>query len=432
MADVLLSFSLYKEALRYYAPMDLAGEPLDGGVLESMALCYRHLGLRTEAENCYMRMIESGQNPQVARLQLISMGREDDSSQRIQELINSTTYCYTTGSEQPESTQGAPSTDADELAGGDGVLKPILRRDHLERAASRLKEVHQQEHDDEVQRKFIQLQSMTESARSSPSETRTSWLILADELIHDFASHKSFYPADKFYMSSVLSGRVHATQSTPRVVGKEVPELYRGIEYPSWLDIIMEASIFQARRGQYEKAYETVMVALDAVVFAVSPSSVLLIHVCWFTCAILAKDLETLCSISRWFMKEYQFMSDAYRLFGALNRVCAYENSWYNSGPSQKHVLRQLKAMDSSLRDGPKHGRGSENIAPCTTRGSDGNAVQAAELNVALLTLYGHILYAGRSYMEALSASQLWLVLAMADINRTSRLLFPCLHRGDA
>ena len=403
MAEALLSHNLHKEALRYFSPLLSAEELLDAAVLNDMATCYRYLDMRQSAEDCYLKMIEMGQRSQLARAQLMSMGEDDGSSQRIQSLIRTLAVDPAANLNRFENDQLHMKSDAETLAQGYGVLKPTVRREHIDKVASRLKEVQQQEYEEEMHRKFILLQSLTQAARESSLEARSKWLTLADELIQDFASHKPFYPADRFYMGSVLAGRIHASQSDPSVLGKEVPEVYHGIEYSSWLDIILEASIFQAQREYHEKAYETVMVALDAIVYAVSAPSLLLIHICWFTCAILAKDHEALCSISRWFMKEYQFISDGYRLFGALNRVCAHENSWYNSGPSQKHVLRQLKAMDTSLRFRSPNGQVADDVATCSTKDADGSPIKAEQFNVALLMLYGHILYAGKSYTEALS-----------------------------
>ena len=101
---------------------------------------------------------------------------------------------------------------------------------------------------------------------------------------------------------------------------------------------------------------------------------------------------------------EYQFISDTYRLFSAVNRLCdSRYNSWYNCGPSQKHVLRQLKAMDFSfLGSGSKKTHFQER-ASFTTKDSDGNPIHAESLDVSLLMLYGHILYAGKSYPYAVS-----------------------------
>ena len=120
-------------------------------------------------------------------------------------------------------------------------------------------------------------------------------------------------------------------------------------------------------------------------------------------CALIGNDDETLCNLARWFMKEYQFITDGYRLFSALNRLCNADDSWFNCGPSQKYILRQIKAVDFALL-GVNHGKPhpQERTSHSTTS-SDGQKVYAKEVDIALLMLYGHILHAGKSYAYAVS-----------------------------
>lgn len=177
-----------------------------------------------------------------------------------------------------------------------------------------------------------------------------------------------------------------------------------------------------AQGGNILPSYEIVAAAFNANVFYHSPESLFVIHVCWFSeyrptnhgvktntytaCALLGNDDETLCNIARWFMKDYQFITDGYRLFSALNRLSDSENSWYNCGPSQKYILRQLKAVDFSLlSDAPRKSLFQER-ASYTTRDENGNQIRAQDMDVALLMLYGHILYAGKSYAYAVSTSE--------------------------
>ncbi len=124
---------------------------------------------------------------------------------------------------------------------------------------------------------------------------------------------------------------------------------------------------------------------------------------------MVANDDETLCNVARWFMKEYQFVTDGYRLFSALNRLCDSENSWYNCGPSQKYILRQLKAVDFSLLGDAPRKTPFQERASYSTRDSNGNPIRAENMDVALLMLYGHILYAGKSYAFAVSKFVLML-----------------------
>lgn len=134
-------------------------------------------------------------------------------------------------------------------------------------------------------------------------------------------------------------------------------------------------------------------------------------------------------------MKEYQFTTDSYRLFVALNRLADCENTWFNCGPSQKYILRQIKAADLSLvSNGHRNSLLQERAA--YSRNGHGNAVLEANMDIALLMLYGQILYHGRSFAFALSkwirsrsgTHSGWESLLMF----WCRLLLPCLRSGSS
>ena len=125
-------------------------------------------------------------------------------------------------------------------------------------------------------------------------------------------------------------------------------------------------------------------------------------------CAIIARDHRSLNDILRYFMKERQFVTDSYRLFAAVNRICAKDNLSYNNAPTQKFLLRQIKAVDHSLlAPGSRTSKIFEEKATLTGRDYNGDPVAATEMDVVLLVLYGHILYAGQSYAYSLSMSGL-------------------------
>ena len=114
-------------------------------------------------------------------------------------------------------------------------------------------------------------------------------------------------------------------------------------------------------------------------------------------------DSETICGVARYFIKEYPFVTDGYRLFVALNRVCHGRGAFFNSTPSQKFMLRQLKAIDIPiLHEEEKLTFGRKSVAMRLQTNADTD-IMAPEMDVALLMLYGHILYSGTSYTSALS-----------------------------
>ena len=120
-------------------------------------------------------------------------------------------------------------------------------------------------------------------------------------------------------------------------------------------------------------------------------------------CALLANDEQTCVSTCRYFTREYQFTTDSYRMFAAMTRVCQSPISWYSSGPTQKYILRQIKAMDYALVDEDSRNKFFAERASYSALNEAGQFIVNHDMDVALLMLYGHILFAGTSYQYALS-----------------------------
>lgn len=204
----------------------------------------------------------------------------------------------------------------------------------------------------------------------------------------------------------------------------QIPDEFLGIPFHAWLDIFLEYAMALSHSGDTKKAYEVISLASEANVFYHCPESLLLIYVCWFSkfldascyldelrsfftaCALMANDEKTLCSVARWFIKDYQFVSDAYRLFSALNRLCNTGNSWFRNSRTQKYILRQIKAMDYSIVPNARKESLFSERAGYSTKDEDGNWITAKDLDLALLMLYGHILYVGKSYSFSISTSR--------------------------
>lgn len=102
--------------------------------------------------------------------------------------------------------------------------------------------------------------------------------------------------------------------------------------------------------------------------------------------------------MGRFFLKVNQLDSDAYRMFAALCRFCQSPASWYNSGPVQKFILRQIRVIDATQIRATMPG--TEIIAPPDFSTANG---EIRNLDVCLLMLYGHVLFTSTSYTFALS-----------------------------
>ena len=111
--------------------------------------------------------------------------------------------------------------------------------------------------------------------------------------------------------------------------------------------------------------------------------------------------------MARFFMKDYQFTTDAYRMFAAITRAVHSPVSWYSAGPSQKYILRQIKAMDYVFADEESRHKYFSERGAYSAVDEKGHVIINTDLDIALLMLYGHILYTGKSYIQALSKSLL-------------------------
>ena len=118
----------------------------------------------------------------------------------------------------------------------------------------------------------------------------------------------------------------------------------------------------------------------------------------------MANDDNTSNNVARWFMKEYQFVSDAYRLFSALHRLSDSDHAWFNANTTQKFLLRQVKVVDFSLQGGLENPRSIHEKASFFTKDENGQPMLAEEMDLPLLMMYGHVLCAGKSFAYAISA----------------------------
>ncbi|KAL8701807.1 MAG: hypothetical protein Q9224_000328 [Gallowayella concinna] len=348
VANALRDAGIYDEALRYYEPLQQMPDSVDISCYVDMAVCYKAVGLEAEAEECHHI---------IAKLE-----KQADRSEEV--AVRPTESA--TMSQYPASLTMLISH------------RPKQRTRHRDMD----KEIHARLRAEKNGSLYGRTQELLVQAREDDAEALGQWMATAQELVDDFRSHRGFFPSDKGLR---VYGRPQDGDN------HEIDPAIAAGDY----------HVFAARSHNVVKAYEILKIADDANVFYCSPVSMFLVHVCWFTCALM-------------------FITDGYRLFSALNRLCDGSNAWYNCGPSQKYVLRQLKVMDQSLFGQGQHNSWFQERASYTTRDDEGNAIRASEMDLALIMLYGYILYLGRSYSSALN--YFFRAFALAPRNPTINL----------
>ncbi|KAM3450949.1 hypothetical protein MY3296_005725 [Beauveria thailandica] len=193
------------------------------------------------------------------------------------------------------------------------------------------------------------------------------WMNASRDLVDEFRSLKRFYSWDKYL--HFLGKKQVSTSMPSQAPDSELSQMYerltrslapqadssvagihqgmhQGISFDNWLNIFLDYAIGLAIDHQREEAYQVCEAAKDSVVFQASNYE-FLIHIAWTVCAIYTNDEERCVTIARHLMRN-GVMSDANRMFALLSRLCQSPVSWYTSGPAQKFILRQIRAIDNS------------------------------------------------------------------------------------
>ncbi|OAX83651.1 hypothetical protein ACJ72_01982 [Emergomyces africanus] len=460
--DALKDAKLYQDAILFYVPLQKTREYADTSLFMSMAECYMACENDEAAENCYLTVVEYDENNIEARAKLakfyeklgmidqalkyvneaIELGRRESMPRRRRKfgsraLQLAREFRSTEAEGAAMATYEGPIGAENEAwgspthAGASGGLMTSTAPISKKRRQAKEEYVGT----DHIRYLYSKLVDLERAMREGQEDATEDWLDIADALLRDFRSNRVFFPMQRHMMFlgysreaqrkagrlksttimdevEEMAGRLQASLGTPEIDPATIPNDYHSISFEHWLDIFLEYALVLAGQGQSEEAYDTISAAADASIWYHSKPSKFRIYTCWFTCALRLKDEETLSNVSRWFMKEYQFVTDTYRLFATLSRLCGDpRKSLFHSSPSMKFMLRQIKAIDYTLPEDPlrptpaRRTRASifQERATLTTKDASGQPIPAEDMDVPLLVLYGHILYAGTSFTNALN-----------------------------
>ncbi|KAJ9283436.1 hypothetical protein DTO027B5_6152 [Paecilomyces variotii] len=458
VADALKDVGLIEDALRFYEPLQQTEEYADIGFFMAMGECYMACDRIEEAENCFLTVAEHDPKHVASRVNLAKLYENIGMTEQAFKYVNEAVLL---GRQETRSIRRRKRRDnrLGQLARGlmsthiDGetpTYRSIAPKEVPQEAPAALmtaptaaaarKRMRQEDLEGEgtehIRFLYSKMMDLRQQMREGNMDATEDWLDIADALLWEFRSNRIFYPMQRnaVFMGYTREGQRSAGKGKTMMdemremagrlqeslgnVAEEplqtaIPTDYHGISFDEWLDIFLEYALVVAGQGEFEEAYDTLSAAADASVWYHSKPSSRQIHVCWFTCALRLRDEETLVNEARWFIKEYQFVTDTYRLFSMLGRVCSDPHkSLFHSSPSMKFMLRQVKALDYSLPHDPTASvstplrRTRQSVfgdRAAISRDELGETVLPEEMDVALLVLYGHILYSGNSFYPALN-----------------------------
>lgn len=387
-----------------------------------MATCYKSLAQVEDAEDCYKALLELDPKDTEALMELAAIYEVSDRKPEALELVNTVLQIR----KEADSAENNPETNSSGQPGDDPMAffpnqpKGDVR---TRRAAMTLQEKKDQ-HNKRTQQalvKWQKLEYLKAGMEAGDPAACEQWIDTAGELVDDFRNTKALYPVDRtkeFRGFVQLAGRRAGAKSDKEKLERmrnrlqesltftEEPlerspdmTMFRGLSFDTWLYIFMQYALCLTKHERnHLDAYDVCSAAKEANVFYNDKRKSLAIWSTWLACALHVRDANSVSTICRWFLTTYQFQSEVYELFTGALTASQCGADIFHSNPNQKFFLRNIKAMDEAI-DGVKR----VGTAGLSNTGDDGKEVVPDRIDLSLMTLYGHMLLNGKSYISALN-----------------------------
>ncbi|KAF2835921.1 TPR-like protein [Patellaria atrata CBS 101060] len=434
VGDALREAKLSSEALYYYEPIRQIRPPTDIAYYLALADCYKDLDRITESEACIKHVLNLDPNNAEARLKLAVifegrgmlgeaydlireieiLGRRDllRKSKLSMKKLNAAAeesgrgpgkIRVTTSSNPNSARRRKKPTNGDDT--GIRARSKIIRR-IAQQDAERIEKAHLNEV--AMRAAHERLKELEPAVDGQDQAAMTEYLEKASFLMKDFRGVRAFFPETEQWMREGLDLPPEKSQIKKRKVGStDMPSSYRKISFDDWLDLHCRAALLHARFDQPLRVWRIFDVISFANVFWQYDERVYRSHVAAFACALLLNDEERICAEARWFIRAHPYASDVFRNFSLSNKVFVGRPNWYNSGPTQKFILRQVKAMDYALLTPEQRDLyqwSTVELSSYTGAGQgDGNPHRLEELDPAVLVAYAHVLLSGGNHMNSLN-----------------------------
>ena len=204
----------FHEALRYYEPVKQISEYADAAYFMEMASCYKEIGLRTEAEDCYKTVVNSDSGNPEARRRLLEMCKESSMSPKgattTDEVISVRQHkarkrVGDKDAKQPKKAKALPSWATTMLA-------PRL----VPQSAKQITLENEEAQEEDVNALFLRRGALTEQAKNGVESSRTEWMAITKTLMQGFKDNRVFYPFDKHHKFYGYSREARSLAARPK------------------------------------------------------------------------------------------------------------------------------------------------------------------------------------------------------------------------
>jgi general transcription factor 3C polypeptide 3 (transcription factor C subunit 4) len=447
--DALRVAGHHEHALRFYEPLkNLDSEVMDFPFYFDLAIAYHGLGRKQDMTECmeHIKQTANGRDPRyqlgLAKLYR-AMGREDLMWKLIvvlkragkRQMVRSAGLplerpvtlrtVVDADMEEDEEEEGQEAATPETPPIGAPIYETVEKDGevvtHRRKATAggiykpRKRKLNEEEEilkDTIAKSIYAEIRSLSSAVEAQDLQATKQYLQLCSELFEDFRNQKAFFPMEKYipFAGFKRTRQVRIPDASSLLenpsVEFEIPTDYRTIDFDDWVDLLNGYAIGLAKARDSKACWTVLETAEDANIILQNEDRIRLVKTTGLACALILGEDKRLCERGRWFIKAYPFQTDTFRLYSILNRACRGTLTWYNAGPEQKFLLRQVKMMDFSLLTDEQRKaldkQGFQTDREAASK-NEGNPFGLERHDPALLALYGHVMLVGASYGNALA-----------------------------
>ncbi|AOW00997.1 hypothetical protein B0I72DRAFT_143084 [Yarrowia lipolytica] len=425
LGQAFLNANLYAEALDLLTPLvrhdaDVVSQT---DLYLALASALHHLGHYEDAEQAYLTVSNIDPNNVDA---MLGLAESYHFQERYDECTSIVDEIRDLRAKQKREELEEEVGDGDEESG----VVFVARQRPSTKPSVKEKELLERKATEACKEKFAALERQRAGLLQGNAVAVYEWMTIASELVDSFSSVRQFYPSDKrrafkgMTLSKKRKDRMDVDHRiemlTARleedVIDEESENLteFREIQFSVWFDMFMEYALALAR---YEDTpadcYTVLNYAKEANVFRMNSDRVECMDLVHVACSIIANDYRIANEETKTLMRTLKFYNDTIRLFSAVLPSGADAQAVFNSTNNQKFILRYIKAVDSIIL-------GKEITGQMRVENRADYAGVLHKENPLLLTLYGHAMILGRSYVSALT----YLMRALKESPQDPMVLF--------
>ncbi|TFY70716.1 hypothetical protein EVG20_g2295 [Dentipellis fragilis] len=462
IADAYMDREMYAQARPIY---ELLGQDVSTSslyVLLQVARCAHMLGDLKDASEVYEHVIAADPTHNDAKMRLAEIYEVLGETRKALELVYQVIHSRKRRPrEQISSSQAAdaPSSSLfEEAPGSKGKGKGKASTKVQNRLTpAQIKELETKK-EEEAMRGYARVKTLWPRVLAEQTEgteggnAEKEWMLETEKLVEMFRETRRLFLTTRNYpFSGMFPGRrrrkaieateediatrLHIDLEHDRAVHRARKEgsgtqsgavgVFRTISFDDWLELFMRYAFLLSRRGQYEVADEV----LRHVIFSNAYQSRSMqdtIRFAIITCAIHARRWNVVVEQYRKLAGPYQFNNEPLRLLSATLASGFHATDAYIVSTLQKHLLREVRLSDAAVKskDNIRWSGRRWGLASVTSKGKavedddaneddegegEGTAEEKKKIpdvptkhNPILVTMYGQIALAAKSYQSAI------------------------------